>query len=33
VISELALLIYRPFMRRLMRFAMDDLRRSLATAG
>jgi polyketide cyclase/dehydrase/lipid transport protein len=33
VISELALLIYRPFMRRLMRFAMDDLRRSLATAA
>jgi uncharacterized protein YndB with AHSA1/START domain len=30
VIGELALLVYRPFMRRLMRLAVDDLRRSLA---
>jgi hypothetical protein len=29
VIGELALLLYRPFMRRLMRLAVDDLRRSL----
>lgn len=30
VLGELALLVYRPFMRRLMRGAVEDLRRSLA---
>jgi hypothetical protein len=33
VIGELALRVYRPFMRRLMRGAVDDLRRSLAAAA
>jgi hypothetical protein len=33
LIGELALIVYRPFMRRLMRDAVDDLRRSLAAAG
>lgn len=33
VIGEVALLVYRPFMRRLMRLAVDDLRRSLVSGS